>query len=251
MTKALAMSLLLLAVALSASEAAPMVPNPAAAKQASDALQTRDEAVKAADAKAVATLKKMMTKYKKDTPTLTMLAVKLHKLDPNDADAIAALKDVPADQQDLLGEAAQPGKYLTDVQAKVIADALAKGKFTGKDWEALPGKPIEVSSDYYKATHEGGEVKGMALVKDAVYLVCPNTEDKWRKNKDPLVSYLGSGAILKLQAFAVSANEKREIPIGKPMKMESGGTLELMADSIGWAVGSIRVKVYEIVPIGE
>lgn len=239
MAKAFAPYLLLLAVALAAGEAAPATPSPAAAKAASDALLGYDETVKAAGAKAAATIKKLMVKYKKDTATVTMLAVKLHKLDPNDADAIAVLKDVPADQQDLLGNAAEPGKYLTDVQAKVIADALAKGKFTAKDWEALPGSIYELKA---------GSVPmktGISGKKGAAVLVVPNPDDRWRVAETvPAEDY-------KDKLYVVINGDKSKVFASPIRKIASDGDVIIDGAVPQSVSGSIRVRVFEVVPIGE
>jgi hypothetical protein len=92
-------------------------PNPQTAKSIADIVQKHDDAVKALDAQAIKSLKKLATKDKKDLAASIAIAVEIHKLDPNDADAIAVLKAIPAAQQDLLGNQIDPSKYLTDVQA--------------------------------------------------------------------------------------------------------------------------------------
>ena len=70
-----------------------------------------------------------------------------------------------------MGDVGEPGKYMGDVQAKLIADALAKGKFTGKDWDALPGKEIVCNP---------APTKLLAAEPNRSYLIVPQPEDKWR-----------------------------------------------------------------------
>lgn len=247
--------LLLIAYAAMAADAAPGkdTVNPAIAAQVSSLMQKNTDEVNAANAKAAKSLKALLAKYKKDKAASVLIAVKVHKLDPNDADALAILKDVPADQQDLLGQAGEPGKYITDVQAKAISDALTKGKFTAKDWEALPGKSVSISSDYYKALQGG--TGAIAIHKDATYLIVPNVDDKWHLASDPPVNYLGGKGHLKLQGILKtdkdSRKDSRDVEIGKPFKASSDATLEFSADMFGAAVGSVRVLVYEVVPVGE
>jgi hypothetical protein len=161
-------------------------PNPQTAKAVSDLMQKHDEVVKAADAQTIKSLKKLLAKSKKDTASTIMIAVRIHKLDPEDQDSLAILKDVPADQQDLLGNQTEPGKYMTDVQAKAIKDALEAGKFSDKDWDALPGIPLEVKPTGSKASLEPGK-----------YLVVPNQSDTWSSGpREKAYTYLGIDGVI-------------------------------------------------------
>jgi hypothetical protein len=235
------LKILLLSLLVISMIAAEATPSTAAAKAVSDILSQREDVVKKADTKAIRELKSLLFKFKKDKASSILIAVKLHKISADDADAIAILKDVPAGDQDLLGDVGEPGKYLTDVQAKVIADALAKGKFTGKDWDALPGKIVEVKP-------EGPGVKVGALKKGTICLIVPNPDDKWRSHEtSPWTNYKGEGPyqILKVKTTS-EKGDPQELRLGAVNALSSDTILSLAKSDAG-GTGSIRVKVYEVV----
>jgi hypothetical protein len=240
---------LLIACAAMAADAAPAKDSvsPAIAAQVSSLMQKNTDEVNAANAKAAKGLKALLAKNKKDKAASVLIAVKIHKLDPSDADALAILKDVPADQQDLLGQAGEPGKYITDVQAKLIADALSKGKFTAKDWDSLPGTPVEV-----KATNTSMKCGPMA--KGSQWIVIPNPEEKWRETAtSPWVNYKGNGSRQIMIARGLSdAGNPIDLKVGTPNQITDVVTLDVSMNTGGPpCAGSIRIKVYEVVPAGE
>lgn len=246
---------LLIACAAMAADAAPAkdTVNPAIAAQVSNLMQKNADKVTAANAETIKGLKALLARNKKDKAASVLIAIKIHKLDANDADALVILKDVPADQQDLLGTAGDAGKYLTDVQAKAISDALTKGKFTAKDWEGLPGKAIEVSV--------GVAMNASYIGHGQRILAVPCPDDKWRRSSEwPLVDWRGSkDGEMRLSLWIKkddgSVEPQTQIYTGAVIELKSGFIAQFKP-STGGSIGNqgsglIRVKLYEVVPVGE
>lgn len=245
--------LLLVFSCIFAGEATQPLPN--VAKQVSDVLQARYEATRKADLAATKELKKLFIKYrdvvKNQRPTLIAISIALNKIDPNDGEVILVLKDVPADQRDLLGDSTEPGKYLTEVQAKFIADALVKGKFTGKDWDALPGKVITLNPAV--------EASPTLCSKGQTIIAVPHPEDKWRQNKNaPMVNWLGGVEKTMELTLKIVSTKEQEAPTllrlgDAPIKKLPCDGSFVLTSFIGpdalHRTGSIRVKVYEVVPV--
>jgi len=229
----------LLAISLIASE----TPSTQAAAKVSDVLSKREEIVKKADAQAIKELKSLLVKFKKDKQTSILIAVKLHKLSADDADAIAILKDVPVGDQDLLGEMGEPGKYMGDVQAKLIADALMKGKFTGKDWDALPG------TGYVIGSTEAPIV--LTWTGEKRFILVPNPDDKWKQEKTIASVDWKGGNNAREMALVLRSESINSVDFYDAGKILSA-KLEKTAVSIrvpgSMRIGSIRVKIYEVVP---
>lgn len=88
---------LLIACAAIAADAVPVkdTVNSAIAAQVSNLMQKNTDKVTAANVETIKGLKALLAKNKKDKAASVLIAVKIHKLDANDVDALGILKDVP------------------------------------------------------------------------------------------------------------------------------------------------------------
>lgn len=216
----------------------------AVAVKVASVMKKQEDAIKVANDVALKELRKMLVTYKKDKNACVLIAIKINKLDKTDKDAIELIKDIPPESQDLLGQVGDPGKYISEIKAKLIVDALAKNKFTEADWNTLAGKIVTIEDSKDRPLQIGSFSKG-------VVLIVPNPNDRWNK-----CSYKGDGAFNQLQGLfektnAKNENEKETVFTELLCTIPEQGTLSLYCFASGGAKpkGSIRVKIYEVVPL--
>jgi len=215
--------------------------SPQIAAKVGSIMKKNEDAIQIANDAALKDLKKMLASYKKDKNACILIAIKVHRIDKEDKDANEILKDVSVETADLLGGKGDAGKYISEVKAKLIADAFTKGKFTEKDWDNLPGQVIEIDDSRDRPKLIGAFAKGAILIT-------PNPNDRWNK-----CSYKGDGAFNQLQGYferASAKNDKDILVTDLLYVTPEQGTLSLYCYASGGAKpkGSIRVKIYEVIP---
>lgn len=215
----------------------------AVAVKVSSIMKKYDDVVQSASEAAIKDLKKMLVANKKDKNACILIATKVYKIDREDKDALEILKDVPVDVADLLAEKGDAGKYISEVKAKLIADALAKDKFTEKDWESLPGTILNVNP------RQAGVSLGWVGKKRMVIIPCPT--DKWKAGKEsPFVDWRGGNNIsLSLVLKNELAEDVETFKAGVVIELDCKKISILMKQPHPTRIGSIRVRIYEVVPI--
>jgi len=231
------------------------------AAKVSSIMKKNEDVVQIANDAALKDLKKMLVTYKKDKNGCILIAMKMHKIDKDDKESLEILKDVPVDMADLLGEKGDAGKYMSEVKAKTISEALAKGKFTGKDWDSLPSyKVLSIKP----CTMDGNAVGGLCfgkIEKGTKLLIVVHPEDLWRdtggiawenwagKQKAGNVGSTGP------MAYALLPEEDaKQNPIvgsvSETLIIVSGKGLLYLGSKNGSGIsqGFIRIKVYEVIP---
>jgi len=233
-----------------AAEAETSVSQAIAVKVAS-IMKKNEDVVKVANEASLKDLRKLLLANKKDKNASVLIALKINKLDKTDKDAIEWIKDIPPESQDLLGAQADPNRYINEVKAKLIVDALAKDKLTEKDWDSLPGIAINISVNRDKNIQING-------YKKILIVPCPN--DKWRRSTDwPFIDWRGSkDGEMKLAIYVTKidglGSDPQMIPyVGIPIEIKDGFTGNLRPNTGGTIAitgsGFIRVKIYEVVPL--
>jgi hypothetical protein len=221
----------------------------AVAVKVASIMKKNEDAIKVANDTALKDLKKLLLANKKDKNGSVLIALKINKLDKADKDAIELIKDIPPESQDLLGAQGDADKYISEVKAKLIVEALAKNKLTSQDWDNLPGKGIEVTAPIFQMPIQGR--------KGARFLMIPHPTET-------IVSTIAGGS--KKQCNWRQASLSAQLLVNDEIRMQialdtllpftsDGSTLRFHfpggAEGGDWhsKTGFIRVKVYEVVPL--
>lgn len=177
---------------------------------------------------------------------LTMVWQGIKEIDPQNEEATKALAAVPA--TDILG-LIDPKTTLNVSKAQLLEKMIKSGKYTEKDWEAMPGDKV-----YSIGAEDKKEL--LPIIAKHVYILVPNPGDLWRyKDIEPAVNYTGANgkgmALCWLNVKDIKSTRMR-VKDNCIIKGVEGGQYRLTSDSggagLGLAVGTIRVKLYEVIP---
>jgi hypothetical protein len=219
----------------------------AVAVKVSNIMKRQEDAVKIANETALKDLKKMLVSNKKDKNACILIAKKIIGLDKEDKESLEILKDVPVEMATLLGDKGDPGKYISEAKAKFISEALMKGKFTSTEWDSMPGE-ILICKTWRTPTSLNWK-KGQRIFAvphpTETFLGGDNKKYTWNS---------GSGVTCGCETLSTKEGEPVTVlPMGASVLLPYDTQkvdLLLFAGGAQWpnSKGSIRVKIYEVVP---
>lgn len=204
-------------------------------------LAERDTTISKANEKAMKALELLLKSSKKEEDKLAVYKAIL-TVDPKHEEAIAKVAGAEPDT-DLLGN---PTNKMSMAKATLLAKNI--DKMTAKDWDKLPGDAHTVSArELYDMN--------VRIKKGEVYLVVPNTEDKWSENTTSAIENYKGGVAPRshrsLKSKVINAEglglEETYMAESLIIKVNTEGKLVFqMNGSNSTAVGSVRIKVYKI-----
>ncbi len=201
------------------------------------AFAKRNATVEAANKECLKTLQALTKTAKGET--LTMIWQGIKELDPTNEEALKALAAVPAN--DLLG-VTDPKSTINAAKAQILERLIKTGKYTEADWDAMPGEAITIDA---KKWHKLPNREGSILI------IVPHPTEIWYQKPDyPKSTWRGVDAwtimavrVKEKTDFVKKAVEKQPI-----WKVPAGGLEVGSIQANDDRVGSIRIKVYEVIP---
>lgn len=212
-----------------------------------DIFSRRNAAIEAANKTALNALLPLTKTAKGET--LTMIWQGIKEIDPQNEAATKYLAEKPT--QDLLG-LTDPKSTINAAKAQLLAKMVKSGKYTQKDWEAMPG-------DAVYSCGAGWKQDKLPVVPGHVYILVPNPEDIWKYSESsPPANYMGGGGG-KVALCWINAKDPKAVSIAikdqcifKVAAEEKDPSYKLSYSGGGAGlnstVGTLRVKMYEVVP---